>query len=451
MNTLRVGYFSQATLPKVDGLCADKMSSMIQAFQYELVGLSPLRQVNVLRVVIGAKIEQQVDNFQFFRLNHREPLRGKDLREFKDLRVPSLAYHYFLLAVMIKKKKREVCYLGQTNDKNPDERILEQSEVISRLSPRASRDEASLTWGEMARKIQSVTRSTTETNILSCNVREHKSESCRDVEIKHSVVKLTRKMSASSEAAVSGADWNMADNMAMLLGLRALDSSLYIQGGQVVWMRGDQLPDRVNNIISAKQELGRLNLEEVNPHLGREREWKTIYDKTTASSLKQDSNLDLLILGSLAQQETSALANYATEVEVDERLGLESYLNEVTYHFHVFLCVGVAVHAHRHQQFLGRPHQLGILKPHLQSRGRCQANLFREVPGPQESDSHRPELQWRGKGRQITLPSQVGAWSEAGSKLAAKTATRGFPLLLKLCEMSRRSKLHKACETYSLE
>nr|CAD7199198.1 unnamed protein product [Timema douglasi] len=59
--------------------------------------------------------------------------------------------------------------------------------------------------------------------------------------------------------------------------------------------------------------LGRLNTEEVNPHLPRGA-WKTILGKTTHSSPERDSNLDLPGLGSLAQHETSVLANYATEL-----------------------------------------------------------------------------------------------------------------------------------------
>nr|CAD7392890.1 unnamed protein product [Timema cristinae] len=51
----------------------------------------------------------------------------------------------------------------------------------------------------------------------------------------------------------------------------------------------------------------RLNLEEVDPHLlgGRV--------ENHPSSQDRDSNLDLPVLGSLAQQETSVLANCATK------------------------------------------------------------------------------------------------------------------------------------------
>nr|CAD7441566.1 unnamed protein product [Timema bartmani] len=60
------------------------------------------------------------------------------------------------------------------------------------------------------------------------------------------------------------------------------------------------------------QELGRLNLEEVNPHL-RGGRVENHLGKTTPSSPDLDTKLDLSVLGSLALHETSALANYATK------------------------------------------------------------------------------------------------------------------------------------------
>ncbi|CAG2056064.1 unnamed protein product [Timema podura] len=60
------------------------------------------------------------------------------------------------------------------------------------------------------------------------------------------------------------------------------------------------------------KELGRLNSEDVNPHL-RGGRGESHLGKTTPSSPNRDYNLDLPVLGSLAQHETSALANYATE------------------------------------------------------------------------------------------------------------------------------------------
>nr|CAD7437463.1 unnamed protein product [Timema bartmani] len=59
-------------------------------------------------------------------------------------------------------------------------------------------------------------------------------------------------------------------------------------------------------------ELGRLNIEEVNLHLRGRRVGNNL-GKTPSSSPERDSNLDLPVLGSLAQHETSALANHATE------------------------------------------------------------------------------------------------------------------------------------------
>nr|CAD7395509.1 unnamed protein product [Timema poppensis] len=60
------------------------------------------------------------------------------------------------------------------------------------------------------------------------------------------------------------------------------------------------------------QELGRLNIEEVNPHL-REGRVENHLGKTTSCSPEQNSNLDLPVLGCIAQHESSALANYTTE------------------------------------------------------------------------------------------------------------------------------------------
>nr|CAD7432710.1 unnamed protein product [Timema monikensis] len=60
-------------------------------------------------------------------------------------------------------------------------------------------------------------------------------------------------------------------------------------------------------------EWERLNLKEVNPHL-LEGRVETHLAKTTHSSLDRGSSLDLPVFGSLAQHETSTLANHATEV-----------------------------------------------------------------------------------------------------------------------------------------
>nr|CAD7194128.1 unnamed protein product [Timema douglasi] len=52
--------------------------------------------------------------------------------------------------------------------------------------------------------------------------------------------------------------------------------------------------------------------KEVNSHVCRRRVENHL-GKNPASSPKRNSNLDLSVLGSLAQHETSTLANYATE------------------------------------------------------------------------------------------------------------------------------------------
>nr|CAD7589724.1 unnamed protein product [Timema genevievae] len=62
-----------------------------------------------------------------------------------------------------------------------------------------------------------------------------------------------------------------------------------------------------------EQDLARLNMDEVNPHL-REGRVVNHIGKTSSSSPELDSNLDLLVLCSLAQHKTNVLANYATKV-----------------------------------------------------------------------------------------------------------------------------------------
>nr|CAD7265046.1 unnamed protein product [Timema shepardi] len=64
--------------------------------------------------------------------------------------------------------------------------------------------------------------------------------------------------------------------------------------------------------LASTDELGRLNIEEVNPHL-RGGRVENHLGKTTPSSSERDSNLDPPILGSLAQHETCVLSNYAND------------------------------------------------------------------------------------------------------------------------------------------
>nr|CAD7403363.1 unnamed protein product [Timema cristinae] len=68
--------------------------------------------------------------------------------------------------------------------------------------------------------------------------------------------------------------------------------------------------------LNASHELGRLNLEEVNPHFRGERVENHLR-KTNLSSPDQDLNLYLPILSTLDQHETSVLANYAIEAGWD--------------------------------------------------------------------------------------------------------------------------------------
>nr|CAD7400384.1 unnamed protein product [Timema cristinae] len=64
--------------------------------------------------------------------------------------------------------------------------------------------------------------------------------------------------------------------------------------------------------LSMEARIGKVELEEVNLHL-RGGRVENHLGKTTPSSPDRDSNLDLPVLSSRAQHETSALANYATE------------------------------------------------------------------------------------------------------------------------------------------
>nr|CAD7441236.1 unnamed protein product [Timema bartmani] len=95
-----------------------------------------------------------------------------------------------------------------------------------------------------------------------------------------------------------------------------------IEGGLLKW---DDGPVTYSNIMFDRRvirgstfaqhpipELGRLKLEEVNPH-SRGGRVESHLGKTTPSSPDRDSNLDLPVLGGLAQHTTGALANYATE------------------------------------------------------------------------------------------------------------------------------------------
>nr|CAD7442723.1 unnamed protein product [Timema bartmani] len=66
-------------------------------------------------------------------------------------------------------------------------------------------------------------------------------------------------------------------------------------------------------IVTFPNGYGRFNTEEVNPHLSGGRVENHL-GKKTFSSPEQDSNLNLPVLGSLAQHETSTLSNHATKI-----------------------------------------------------------------------------------------------------------------------------------------
>nr|CAD7413656.1 unnamed protein product [Timema poppensis] len=67
-------------------------------------------------------------------------------------------------------------------------------------------------------------------------------------------------------------------------------------------------------VVNRVKELGRLNIEEGNPHLHGGR-METRLGKTTPSSPERDSNLDLPVLCGPAKHETGMLANYATKAD----------------------------------------------------------------------------------------------------------------------------------------
>ena len=57
---------------------------------------------------------------------------------------------------------------------------------------------------------------------------------------------------------------------------------------------------------------------------------------------------------------TGLYSLHADEVVIDEGLGLESDLDQMTYELYVLLAVGATVDTDRHQQLLGWPRQLGV-------------------------------------------------------------------------------------------
>ncbi|CAG2056106.1 unnamed protein product [Timema podura] len=76
----------------------------------------------------------------------------------------------------------------------------------------------------------------------------------------------------------------------------------------------------LDELFERVKELGRLNIEEVNPYL-RGGRVENHLGKITPISSERDSNLDRLVFGSLAQHETIVLFNYATDVEVVKQRG----------------------------------------------------------------------------------------------------------------------------------
>nr|CAD7426260.1 unnamed protein product [Timema monikensis] len=96
---------------------------------------------------------------------------------------------------------------------------------------------------------------------------------------------------------------------------------------QVFPKKGSSVPkERIKSPLYG----GDLILEEVNPHLcGGKGENHS--GKTTAVSPDQDSNLDHLVLGSLAQHETSALLNYSIEAGSKALFGYDGQSNDLKF------------------------------------------------------------------------------------------------------------------------
>nr|CAD7428748.1 unnamed protein product [Timema monikensis] len=112
---------------------------------------------------------------------------------------------------------------------------------------------------------------------------------------------------------------------------KPVEANPHLSGGRVVHHLGKTTPSSskpdsnldplaLGNLVQHETsvlanyatEAGTYDSEEVNPHLRGGRVEHHL-GKTTPSSPELDSNLDLPILGSLAQHETRALANYATK------------------------------------------------------------------------------------------------------------------------------------------
>nr|CAD7587795.1 unnamed protein product [Timema genevievae] len=99
-----------------------------------------------------------------------------------------------------------------------------------------------------------------------------------------------------------------------------VDHVVLVKGSQKI--KSQYLHLKITKLHSLfRKELRRLNIEEVNPHLpGKKVENHLGNNPPSLSSPKQDLNLDLPVLCSLAQHETSVLTNYYTTEAVAYKL-----------------------------------------------------------------------------------------------------------------------------------
>nr|CAD7569400.1 unnamed protein product [Timema californicum] len=95
-------------------------------------------------------------------------------------------------------------------------------------------------------------------------------------------------------------------------------------------VKQDILQGRLPVTFDLAAELGSYVVQ-LNPHL-RGLRVENYLRKTTPISPNRESNLELLVLGSLAQHETSAFANYTTEVCVRNVFELSSASNDAFKH-----------------------------------------------------------------------------------------------------------------------
>nr|CAD7452446.1 unnamed protein product [Timema tahoe] len=153
------------------------------------------------------------------------------------------------------------------------------------------------------------------------------------------------------------------------------------------------VPLFVQGQMRQEYELGRLNIEESKQHL-RGMIVENYLWKTTPSSPERDSDLDLPILDSLAQHETSALANYATEAVHVGPVGRARLQQNISPESQVvvFTLKSIDVDS-RHQRMTSITER--VLGAELQDNQRGEDTDYRQVPlhsktKPTEARSNYP-------------------------------------------------------------